>query len=83
MSARHRRLPARAGRHAVEQVRGLVERRPADHDRRVKLLALTEDGRALRASIGDRLHAPPQELAGLSAADQRALRDILARAFED
>jgi DNA-binding MarR family transcriptional regulator len=65
------------------EYRGLVERRPADHDRRVKLLALTEDGRALRASIGDRLHAPPQELAGLSTADQRALRDILARAFQD
>ena len=65
------------------EYRGLVERRPAEHDRRVKLLALTEDGRELRAAIGDRLHAPPQELAGLSAADQRALRDILARAFED
>ena len=65
------------------EYRGLVERRPADHDRRVKLLALTEDGRALRAAIGDRLHAPPSELAGLSAADQRALRDILARALDD
>jgi MarR family transcriptional regulator, organic hydroperoxide resistance regulator len=64
------------------EYRGLVERRPADHDRRVKLLALTEDGRELRESLGDRLHAPPDELAGLSAADQRALRDILQRAFD-
>jgi DNA-binding MarR family transcriptional regulator len=65
------------------EYRGLVERRPADHDRRVKLLALTDEGRELRASIGDRLHAPPVELAKLSQADQRALRDILQRAFED
>ena len=65
------------------EYRGLVERRPAEHDRRVKLLALTEDGCELRDSIGDRLHAPPDELAALSAADQRALRDILLRAFAD
>src|SRR5204862_2874684 len=64
------------------EYRGLVERRPAEHDRRVKLLALTEDGCELRDSIGDRLHAPPDELAALSAADQRALRDVLLRAFD-
>jgi DNA-binding MarR family transcriptional regulator len=64
------------------EYRGLVERRPADHDRRVKLLALTEDGQELRDSLGDRLHAPPAELANLSPEDQRALRDLLARAFD-
>jgi DNA-binding MarR family transcriptional regulator len=63
------------------EYRGLVERRPADHDRRVKLLALTDEGRALRDSLAERLHAPPAELAALSVADQRALRDILARAL--
>jgi DNA-binding MarR family transcriptional regulator len=63
------------------EYRGLVERRPADHDRRVKLLALTEDGRELREALADRLHAPPGELARLSPEDQRALRDILRRAF--
>jgi DNA-binding MarR family transcriptional regulator len=65
------------------EYRGLVERRPAEHDRRVKLLALTDEGRELRTSIGDRLHAPPRELETLSQADQRALRDILQRALED
>ena len=65
------------------EYRGLVERRPAEHDRRVKLLALTDEGRELRTSIGDRLHAPPRELETLSRADQRALRDILQRALED
>ena len=65
------------------EYRGLVERRPAEHDRRVKLLALTDEGRELRTSIGDRLQAPPRELETLSQADQRALRDILQRALED
>jgi MarR family transcriptional regulator, organic hydroperoxide resistance regulator len=64
------------------EYRGLVERRPAEHDRRVKLLALTAAGEELRTELGDRLHAPPAELATLSDADQRALRDILARALE-
>ena len=64
------------------EYRGLVERRPAEHDRRVKLLALTDQGHALRDSLADRLHAPPDELARLSVADQRALRDILQRAFD-
>src|SRR3954470_18615849 len=64
------------------EYRGLVERRPAEHDRRVKLLALTDEGRELRDSLGERLHAPPEELAALSAEDQRTLRDILARALD-
>jgi len=64
------------------EYRGLVERRPAEHDRRVKLLALTEEGQELREALGERLHAPPHELASLSLEDQRALRDILRRAFE-
>src|SRR5690349_10319374 len=51
------------------EYRGLVERRPAEHDRRVKLLALTSTGVELREELDDRLHAPPAELANLSAAD--------------
>jgi DNA-binding MarR family transcriptional regulator len=64
------------------EYRGLVERRPAEHDRRVKLLALTDEGRELRDALADRLHAPPAQLSALSEADQRALRDILARALD-
>jgi MarR family transcriptional regulator, organic hydroperoxide resistance regulator len=64
------------------EYRGLVERRPAEHDRRVKLLALTEEGRELRDALADRLHAPPEQLSALSEADQRTLRDILARALD-
>jgi len=60
---------------------GLVERREAEHDRRVRMLVVTERGIEVR----DRLHAviaeTPASLASLSATDQLALRDILKRAL--
>jgi DNA-binding MarR family transcriptional regulator len=61
--------------------RGLVERRPADHDRRVKMLLITERGADIRARLSARLDEPPEPLARLSAEDQRALRDIMRRAL--
>jgi DNA-binding MarR family transcriptional regulator len=61
--------------------RGLVERRPAAHDRRVKMLSITERGAEVRAGLGARLNEPPEPLAGLSLEDQRALRDIMRRAL--
>ena len=61
--------------------RGLVERRDSPSDRRVKLLALTAEGEALREQVLARLHEPPAALARLSRADQRALRDVLRRAL--
>src|SRR5919109_2268591 len=39
--------------------RGLIERRPAAHDRRVKMLALTEAGAPPRGGGGARPFAPP------------------------
>ena len=60
--------------------RGLVERRPADHDRRVKMLTITERGLDVRTRLTARLDVPPEPLAGLSVEDQRALRDIMRRA---
>ena len=62
--------------------RGLVERRSAEHDRRVKLLVLTQKGRRLREELQARLAVPPPQIAGLSREDQRTLRDILRRAAE-
>ena len=59
--------------------KGLVERQSDPNDRRVKLLALTDEGRRIRDEINIRLAEPPPEIAALSAADQRALRDILLR----
>ncbi len=62
--------------------RGLVERRSAAHDRRVKMLAVTDRGAEIRARLADRLDEAPEPLARLSAEDQRALRDIMRRALE-
>jgi len=62
--------------------RGLVERRPGEHDRRVKMLMITERGAQVRAGLAARLDEPPEALANLSPEDQRALRDIMRRALE-
>jgi DNA-binding MarR family transcriptional regulator len=61
--------------------RGLVERRAAEHDRRVKMLLMTPRGAEIRAQLGARLNEPPEPLAGLSPEDQLALRDIMRRAL--
>lgn len=61
--------------------RGLVERRADPKDRRVKLLALTDEGRRVRDEVDARLAVPPPEIASLSAAEQRTLRDLLRKAL--
>src|SRR3954468_16270111 len=40
--------------------RGLVERRPAAHDRRVKMLSITARGAQVREALGARLSEPPE-----------------------
>ena len=45
--------------------RGLIARRGADHDRRVKMLCVTELGRSLRHRLVKRLLEPPAALAAL------------------
>ena len=60
---------------------GLVERRPAEHDRRMRMVAVTEHGAQVHARLSAVIREVPPELAALSAADQRALRDILRRAL--
>jgi MarR family transcriptional regulator, organic hydroperoxide resistance regulator len=62
--------------------RGLVVRGVAEHDRRVKLIALTDEGRKVRDELDRRMAEPPEAIAKLSAADHRALRDILKRALD-
>ena len=61
--------------------RGLIERRDSPRDRRVKLIALTDEGAEIQAQVLDRLYEPPAAIAALSVADQRALRDIMRRAI--
>ena len=63
------------------EARGLVERR-AGEDRRVKTLALTPKGIEVRRHVIESMRRPPEAIAALSHADQRALRDILRRAVE-
>jgi DNA-binding MarR family transcriptional regulator len=63
------------------EARGLVERRPGDRDRRVKELVLTPAGLELRRHVLERMSEPPEAIQRLSARDQRALRDVLARAL--
>jgi len=60
---------------------GLVERRAAEHDRRVRMLVVTERGAQVRERINAVLQEVPAPIAALSAADQSALRDILQRAL--
>jgi DNA-binding MarR family transcriptional regulator len=60
---------------------GLVERREAEHDRRMRLLVVTPRGREVRRRLFDVMQEVPEPLQALSAADQRALRDILQRAL--
>jgi MarR family transcriptional regulator, organic hydroperoxide resistance regulator len=62
--------------------RGLIARRGADHDRRVKMLCVTELGRSLRDRLVKRLLEPPAALAALPL-DLRArltatLRKVIA-----
>jgi len=60
---------------------GLVERREAEHDRRVRMLVVTERGKEVRDRLIEVMSEVPAALAALSEDDQRALRDVLARAL--
>ncbi len=62
------------------EAQGLVERRGAEHDRRVRMLVVTERGAAVRHRAEAVMQEVPGALAALSPDDQRALRDILRRA---
>jgi DNA-binding MarR family transcriptional regulator len=59
------------------EARGLIERRPAEHDRRVKLLVLTDAGNRVRSIAERQMTQPPPEIAALPLEHRRALRDAL------
>jgi DNA-binding MarR family transcriptional regulator len=61
---------------------GLVERRPAEQDRRVKTLVLTARGEAVRSRVTDVWARPPAGFAALPPEDLEALQRILARALD-
>ena len=62
------------------EARGLIERRPAEHDRRVKLLVLTGPGERVRTVATRQMTQPPPEIAALPIEHKRALRDALRAA---
>jgi DNA-binding MarR family transcriptional regulator len=61
------------------EARGLVERRPDPHDRRIKGLALTPAGARLRQRLFARLYSAPPAVAELPPRDQRCFKDALER----
>ncbi|NOJ92806.1 MarR family transcriptional regulator [Corallococcus sp. CA049B] len=64
------------------EARGLVERKSSEHDRRVKMLVLTEAGAELRGRLMARLSSPPPLIAAMPDEDLTALRDIMRRALK-
>ena len=56
---------------------GLVERHPDPHDRRVKRLALTDEGRELQARLHTELFERLPLVGRLTVAQRRELRDLL------
>ncbi|MFL5844672.1 MAG: MarR family winged helix-turn-helix transcriptional regulator [Solirubrobacteraceae bacterium] len=63
------------------EARDLVERRPAEHDRRVKMLAVTAEGAEVRDRFRLQMAEPAPALNHLSDDDARDLRDLLRRAL--
>ena len=57
--------------------RGLLERRTDEHDRRIKLIAVTKAGHELRSRIVKRLATPPPGFETLTIAEQRAIASAL------
>lgn len=69
-----------AGSRTVEGLlrRGLVERREDEHDRRIKRVRLTAEGRSTMERIGQaRLHGLEAFAASLTPAQRSALHDVL------
>ncbi len=62
--------------------RGLARREPAPDDRRVKIIVLTDEGRAVATEIERVLSVPPTAFSTLSPSELRQLRDLLDKVLE-
>ncbi len=62
--------------------RGLARREPAPDDRRVKIIVLTDAGRAVADEIDEILSVPPSAFSALSQSELRQLRDLLDKVVE-
>jgi DNA-binding MarR family transcriptional regulator len=60
--------------------KGLALREPSPGDRRVKLIALSPEGRKLHSRLTRAMERPPAWIEGLSEVDRTTLRDVLQRA---
>jgi DNA-binding MarR family transcriptional regulator len=58
---------------------GLANRQPHPSDRRIKTVALTPKGAELRVALMSLLSEPPLAFDVLTVAEQRQLRDLLAK----
>ena len=65
------------------EARGLVERRPAPADRRVKVLVLTATGARLRGEMLRHMTGEPLPLSSLAPQERRALVKLLERLVGD
>ena len=65
------------------EARGLVERGPSPGDRRVKVLTLTGEGRALHHHLWRRLMQQSPVARGLDEHEQRTLRELLHKLVDD
>jgi DNA-binding MarR family transcriptional regulator len=63
--------------------RGLAERRPHPHDRRIRTVAMTAKGAKVRRKIEERMFAPPDALRALPARDLLTLARILRKVVPD
>ncbi len=61
--------------------RGIVERRSAEHDRRVKSLVVTPEGQRFYEVVKARFMQPPPAIGGLATEDQEELCAIFTRAL--
>jgi len=57
--------------------RGLIARQSVGHDRRVKMLVLTQEGKAVRAQLRERMESTPEAVAKLPASTRQQLALIL------
>ncbi|MEV5338953.1 MarR family transcriptional regulator [Streptomyces sp. NPDC052676] len=64
------------------ETRGLVERRPDPADRRIKVAAVTDEGRRVARGLRDSLRFARAPLAALTEEERLALRDLLRRMVE-
>jgi DNA-binding MarR family transcriptional regulator len=63
------------------ETRGLIERRADASDRRYRLLALTPEGKRVRASLEQLLAQPPPFIDRLTPSEQKQLQQLLTKIF--